>query len=150
MTKNMTGVFGTMMLLLTYYVAQTHSTFWAFILAENRKASLLRASLLFMTILYCYWGAVRNSYTRHLLLLVGAALIYLSIAALCTSQLADAFNYYALPIDVFFGFEWGIITLLVAIEQPLSEQKLSSTIAPRKLLPKPAAHKALPARTKTA
>lgn len=130
MTKTLTVTFGTTVLGTTYYGAVANSSMLSFVLDTQHRATLIRATLALIICLYCIAGPLRTRISRFLILAIGAGLMYLGFGGLLTPHIADRYNYYILPVDIFFAIEGGIISALLGLQLSLHQPPKRFSLRP--------------------
>lgn len=119
MTKPMTISLSTIVLGFTLAGALLHSAVLSFFMDTSKGVTVLRASIIVVLCLYTFAARARYKVTQIAMFAMGAFLIYLAVSSLFTAKLFGVVTYYALPLDVFFAIQTGILSLLVALEQPV-------------------------------
>lgn len=130
MTKAITTSFGATVLGTTYYGSLFNSSMLSFILDTHHRATIIRASLALLICLYCFVSTFRRRISKYLMIGLGFGLLYVGFTGMLTSQFSNMFNYYILPIDIFFAIEGGVIALLLGIELPLATRHTQFTLQP--------------------
>lgn len=118
MTKGMTLSFGSLVLLTTLYGVLIDSALISYILDTDTISVAVRASLILLVSAYCFMPTVRLKVFQKAMIGLGIILVSMPIIGLFAPGLLEIFGINLRLLDIFFAIEWGIVTLLVALEQP--------------------------------
>ncbi|MES2971320.1 MAG: hypothetical protein V4702_03305 [Patescibacteria group bacterium] len=128
MTKTMTVGFGSIILGITYYASLTYSPLLTFLLDVSPAANILRATAVLLVTLYYFAPNMRIAMTKFAMQFLGLGLIFLGLTGLLTAQLYSSFHYYALPLDMFFAINWGVVALLISLEHPIVTRRATFSV----------------------
>jgi hypothetical protein len=85
-----------------------------------------RLSIATLVLLYAFWPEIRTSAMRLMMGLMGVGLLTISLGAFVSPTFFGYFRDY-IPIgDVFIAMEGGVLSLLLAIELPISRPHLKA------------------------